>query len=54
MNYFIFIMMMKDMVTMEAKEQPGAALTMYPLLSSQSIDLYCVFHVSLLPYYKIA
>jgi hypothetical protein len=46
MNYSLFIMVLKEMVSMEGKGQPGAAPAMSPLLSLQSIDLYCVFHVS--------
>jgi hypothetical protein len=36
MKYSIFIMVMKEMVLMEAKGQPGAALVASPLLSSES------------------
>jgi hypothetical protein len=34
MNYSLFIMMVKEMVSMEANGQPGAAPAAPPLLSS--------------------
>jgi hypothetical protein len=30
MNYFLFIMVMKEMISMEVKEKPGVALTASP------------------------
>jgi hypothetical protein len=54
MDYSHFIMVMKDMMSMEAKGQPGAALAAYPLLSLQSLDLYYVFSISPPPHRKIA
>jgi hypothetical protein len=54
MNYFLFIMMMKEMISMEAKGQPGATPAVYPLLSLQSSDWYCVFSDSPLPPHEIA
>jgi hypothetical protein len=52
-NYSLFIMLLKEMMSMESKGQPGAALTASPLQSLQSSDLYCVFCVSLSPSHKI-
>jgi hypothetical protein len=49
MNYSLFIMVPKDIVSMESKGQPGMASATSVLLSSQFVDPYCVFHVSLLP-----
>jgi hypothetical protein len=49
MNYSLFIMMLNEMVPMEAKGQPGADSAVSPLLSLQFADPYCVFHVSPLP-----
>jgi hypothetical protein len=54
MNYSLFIMVMKEKMSMEAKGQPGADLATSPLLSSQSSDLYFIFYVSLPPHRKIA
>jgi hypothetical protein len=34
MNYSLFIMVLKEMVSMEVKGQPGAAPAASPLLSS--------------------
>jgi hypothetical protein len=34
MKYYLFIMVTKEMVSMEAKRQPGAAPAASPLLSS--------------------
>jgi hypothetical protein len=53
MNYSLFIMMLKEIVSMEAKAKLGVALAASPLLSSHSTDLYCVFHLSPLPRYKM-
>jgi hypothetical protein len=53
MNYTLFIMMGKEMVSMEEKRQLAASLAASPLLSSQS-DLYCVFYVFLPPHHGIA
>jgi hypothetical protein len=39
---------------MESKGQPGVAPRASPLLSSQSIDLFGVFHVSPSPRHEIA
>jgi hypothetical protein len=39
-NYSLFIMLLKEM---ELKGQPGLALAMSPLLSSQSTNLFGVF-----------
>jgi hypothetical protein len=44
MNYSLFIMVIKEMMLMEAKGQPRAALTSSPLLPSKSSDPYCVFY----------
>jgi hypothetical protein len=38
MNYSLFIMVTKEMVSMEVKGQQGMALAASPLLSSQSLD----------------
>jgi hypothetical protein len=54
MNYSRFIMMMKEMMSMEVKGQSGAALAAYPLLSSQSLDLYYVFSIPSPPHRKVA
>jgi hypothetical protein len=54
MNYSLFIMVMKEMMSMEEKGQPRAATAASPLQSSQFADLYCVFSVSLSPHPKIA
>jgi hypothetical protein len=51
MNYSLFIMVLREMETMEVKRQPRAAPTGSPLLSSKSANLYCV---SLAPYREIA
>jgi hypothetical protein len=53
-NYSIFIMLLKEMVSMESKEQQGVAIAMSPLLSLQSADLFGVFRVSPLPHREIA
>jgi hypothetical protein len=45
-NYSLFIMLLKQMVSMESKGQLGAALAASPLLSSQSSDQFHVFCVS--------
>jgi hypothetical protein len=49
MNYSIFIMEMKETMSMEENGQPGAALAAPPLLSSQSLDLFRVFTVPMPP-----
>jgi hypothetical protein len=46
MNYSLFIMKTKEMVSMEEKGQPGAVPASPPLLSSQFVDLFRVFFVS--------
>jgi hypothetical protein len=53
MNYSIFIMEMKETISMEANGQPGAALAAPPLLSSQSLDPFRVFTVPKPPPRKI-
>jgi hypothetical protein len=53
-NYSLFIMLHKEMVSMESKGQPGAAPTTYPLISSLCLDLYGVFVVSLPPHHEVA
>jgi hypothetical protein len=50
MNYSLFIMVLKEMVSIELKGQLGAS----PLISSQSSDPYGVFRVSPPPPRKIA
>jgi hypothetical protein len=45
MNYSLFIMETKEMISMEAKRQPGAAPVASHLISSQSADPYCVFSI---------
>jgi hypothetical protein len=52
-NYSLFIMLLKKMVSMESKRQPWADLAVSPLLSSQSADLYSVFHVSPSPHHEV-
>jgi hypothetical protein len=52
-NYSLFIMLLKEMVSMESKGQPRAAPSVYPLLSSQSTDPFGVFRVSPLSHHKI-
>jgi hypothetical protein len=52
-NYSLFIILLKEMMSMESKGQLGAAPAASPLLSSQSSDLYCVFRVSLSPSHEI-
>jgi hypothetical protein len=47
-------MVLEEMMSMESKGQPGADPAAAPLLSSQSSDLYGVFHVSLPLLPKIA
>jgi hypothetical protein len=53
-NYSHFIMLLKEMVSMESKGQPGAALEVSPLLSLQSVNPFDVFCVSSLPHHEIA
>jgi hypothetical protein len=53
MNYSLFIMVIKEMMSMEAKRQRGTALAASPLLSSQSLDPYCVLSISLPPPHEI-
>jgi hypothetical protein len=45
-NYPLFIMLLKEMVSMESKGQLGAVPAASPLISSPSSDQNCVFHVS--------
>jgi hypothetical protein len=52
-NYSLFIMVLKVMMSMESRGQLGAALSASPLLSSQPSDPYGVFHVFLPPYHEI-
>jgi hypothetical protein len=52
-NYSLFIMVLKEMMLMESRGQPGAALAASPLLSSQPSDLYGVFRVVLPPRHEI-
>jgi hypothetical protein len=47
-------MMLKDMVSKDSKEQPGASLAASPLLSSQSLDLFHVFRVYPPPPHEIS
>jgi hypothetical protein len=54
MNYSLFNIVTKVVVSMEVKGQPGIALAASPLLSSQSSDLFHVFHVSTPPSHEIA
>jgi hypothetical protein len=49
-----FIMLLKDMMSMESKGQPGVTPTASPLLSLQSADPFSVFCVSLPPHREIA
>jgi hypothetical protein len=53
MNYSLHIMMIKEMISMEAKGELEAALAASPLISSQSSDLIYVFSISTLPRHKI-
>jgi hypothetical protein len=53
-NYSLFIMLLKEMMSMESKGKPGAAPTVSPLLSSRSSDPYGEFCVSLPSPHKIA
>jgi hypothetical protein len=52
-NYSLFILW-KDIMSMESKEQPGAAPVASPLLSSQSANPFGVFRVSPPPHREIA
>jgi hypothetical protein len=54
MNYSIFIMVIKAMMLMKGKGQPGTASTTSPLLILALLELYRVFFVSLLPHHEIA
>jgi hypothetical protein len=54
MNYSLFIMVMKKMMSLEAKGQSGVAHAASPLLFSDSSDLYCVFFVYPLPHHEIS
>jgi hypothetical protein len=47
-------LVLKEMISMESKGQPGVALVASPLLSSQSSDLHGVFHVFLPRHREIA
>jgi hypothetical protein len=53
-NYSLFIMFLKEMISMELKGKLGAALAASPLLSSQSSDQFCVFRVSPAPHREMA
>jgi hypothetical protein len=53
-NYSLFIMVMNEMMLMDANGQLGAVPTASPLLSLLSSNLYCVFFVSPLPRHEIA
>jgi hypothetical protein len=53
-NYSLFILVLKEMVSMESIGQLGAALAVSPLISLQFADLFHVFHVSLLPHREVA
>jgi hypothetical protein len=53
-NYSLFIMLLKEMVSMESKGKLGAALTASLLVSLQFLDPYGVFHVSLSPRREVA
>jgi hypothetical protein len=53
-NYSLFIMLMKEIVSMESKGKSGAAPAASPLLSSQSSDQFCVFYVSPPPLHEIS
>jgi hypothetical protein len=46
MNYSLFIIVLKEIVSIESKGQLGAAPAASPLISSQSTDPYCIFCVS--------
>jgi hypothetical protein len=54
MNYSIFIIVMKAMMLMKGKGQPGMASTASPLLILALLEPYHVFFVSLLPHREIA
>jgi hypothetical protein len=54
MNYSLFIMVMNEMMLMDANGQLGVVLTLSPLLSLMSSNLYCVFYVFPLPHHEIA
>jgi hypothetical protein len=43
LNYYLFIMFMKQMVSMESKEKPVATSVAFLILSSQSSDQNFVF-----------
>jgi hypothetical protein len=49
----LFIMVMKEIDSMESKGQLGAALAASPLLSTQSSNSYGVFRVSLVLHHEI-
>jgi hypothetical protein len=53
-NYSLFIMVPKEMVSMKVKGQLRAAPIASSLLSSQSADPYCVFHVTPPPHREIS
>jgi hypothetical protein len=53
-NYAIFIMLLKEMVSMESKGHLGAVPVACPLISSKSSYLFRVVHVSSLPHHEIA
>jgi hypothetical protein len=52
-KYSLFIMLLKEIVSMESKGQWGAAPAAYPFLSSRFVDPFGVFHVSPPPHCKI-
>jgi hypothetical protein len=54
MKYSLFIVVMKETMSMEAKGQMGAAPAASPLLSSQYSDLYYILFVSMSPCREIA
>jgi hypothetical protein len=45
MNYSLFNIETKEMISIEAKRQPGAVLVASHLLSLQFADPYCVFSI---------
>jgi hypothetical protein len=54
MNYSLFIMVMKEMMSMEAKGQPGAApATSLLLYILESLDPFHVFSISTPPHREI-
>jgi hypothetical protein len=53
MNYSLFIMVIKEMVPMEVKRQPGAAQAASPLLSLHFVEPFHVFSISIPPHHEI-